>query len=115
MIIYNNIIPFKGFIAMNLFGLIFARKRLKTKSEFYRSVVIRHERIHTKQYIETLFIGFLLIYGLEYLIKLIITRSTRRTYKSISLEQEAYTFQLDDLYLKQRKHYFWFRYIFRIV
>lgn len=28
-IIYNKLIPFKGFIAINLFGIIFVRKEYK--------------------------------------------------------------------------------------
>ena len=45
-IIYNKLIPFKGFIAINLFGIIFARKEYKNC--LYRSV-INHENIHTAQ------------------------------------------------------------------
>lgn len=43
MIIYNNIIPFKGFDAINLFGVIFARKEYGELSD----KVINHEKIHT--------------------------------------------------------------------
>jgi len=44
VIIYNNVIPVKGFSAMNLFGLIFARKAFKPLPK----LVINHESIHTK-------------------------------------------------------------------
>ena len=44
-IIYNNIIPFKGYLAMNLFGFLFVRKDLKDK---LNSIVVNHEAIHTE-------------------------------------------------------------------
>lgn len=115
IVIYNNIIPVSGYIAMNLFGIIFARKKLKDKSEFYKSVIFRHETIHTIQYLETLFVGFLLIYGLEYIVKLIITKSTSRAYKSISLEQDAYQYEKDEQYKKHRPLYNWVKYIFKVL
>jgi len=42
MVIYNNIIPFKGYKAINLFGFIFARKGCNLTD-----VDINHEKIHT--------------------------------------------------------------------
>lgn len=41
-LIYNNIIPFKGFKAINLFGLCFVRKGMKMSEKD-----INHESIHT--------------------------------------------------------------------
>ena len=40
-IIYNNYIPFNGFKAINLFGIVFARRKLSQKD-------IKHELIHTQ-------------------------------------------------------------------
>lgn len=115
MIIYNNIIPFKGYIAMNIFGIIFARKKLKSKPALQQCITINHEQIHTKQYLETLFILFLIWYVIEYVVKLCITRSTNRAYKSISFEQEAYRNETNLNYLYQRKHYKWLVYVCKLV
>jgi hypothetical protein len=41
MVIVNDIIPFKGYKAINLFGIIFAREKLN-------EIDINHERIHTR-------------------------------------------------------------------
>ena len=41
-LIYNNIIPFKGFKAMNLFGLCFVRKGMKMSEKD-----INHKSIHS--------------------------------------------------------------------
>lgn len=32
-IIYNKLIPFKGYVAINLFGIIFARKEYEAQIE----------------------------------------------------------------------------------
>lgn len=44
-IIYNIFIPFPGYVAMMLFGVIFARKKHKPLG----SLVINHEEIHRAQ------------------------------------------------------------------
>lgn len=43
-IIYNKIIPFKGFSAINLFGVIFARE-----GQTITPSTINHEKIRTEQ------------------------------------------------------------------
>ena len=60
-IIYNNILPIKGFKAINLFGVIFVRKGLR-----FTPTDAIHEGIHTKQMVEMLFIFFYL-WVIEYL------------------------------------------------
>ena len=42
MIVKNNIIPFKGYKAMNLFGILFLRKPYSLSEKD-----INHEAIHT--------------------------------------------------------------------
>lgn len=42
-VVYNNIIPFKRFTAVNIFGLLFARNEYKPLSKY----IINHEQIHT--------------------------------------------------------------------
>ena len=44
-IIYNNIIPFKGFKAVNICGILFVRKGTGSMTW----VDYKHERIHTEQ------------------------------------------------------------------
>lgn len=53
-IIYNNLIPFKGYKAINLFGLVFVRKGAK-----FTEVDYNHEHIHSKQMAEMLWVIFL--------------------------------------------------------
>lgn len=54
-VIYNNLIPVKGFVAINLFGVVFARKMYEPLGR----ATIQHEEIHTAQMRELLYVGFI--------------------------------------------------------
>lgn len=101
-VIYNSLIPFKGFTAINIFGVLFARKGAKITEK-----TINHESIHTAQMREMLYILFYVFYILEWLIKLF--RYGRKAYENISFEREAYAYQSDYDYLHRRRHYTWLR------
>ena len=86
-IIRNNIIPFKGFKAINLFGILFVRGNAELSDE-----VINHESIHTAQMKEMLYIPFYIWYGIEYLCKRW-NYTAKEAYRAISFEREAYNNQ----------------------
>lgn len=101
-VIYNNIIPFKGFRAMNILGVIFARKSANPLS----AKTINHEAIHTAQMKELMYIGFYIIYVLEWLYRLVRSIFTKENaYRSISFEREAYDHDEDMDYLENRQPY----------
>lgn len=102
-IVYNNLIPFKGFTAINLFGIVFARKEYKELSQR----TINHEAIHTAQMRELLYVFFYIWYLFEWLSKLF--WHGKKAYENISFEREAYTYQYDYTYLHRRKRYAWLR------
>lgn len=103
-LIENNIIPFKGFLAINLFGTVFARKDAWAKvSASRKKVILNHEAIHTAQMKELLYLPFYIIYFLEWLLRLVI--SPNSAYRSISFEREAYDNEGDAEYLNTRKHF----------
>lgn len=104
-VIYNNLIPFKGFDAMNLFGVVFARNEYKDLDK----IVLNHEAIHTAQMKELLYIPFYILYGIEYLINLIKYRDGDKAYKNISFEREAYRNERQLDYLKGRRHFSQYR------
>lgn len=106
-IIINKLIPFKGYKAITIYPFIFARHSIS-------DITLNHENIHGEQQKETLLIFFLLIYVLEYIIKLAITFNHDRTYKSISFEREAYRYEHDSNYISERKRYSWIKYIFKL-
>lgn len=102
LIIYNTIIPFKGFTAINLFGIIFVRKDKKDK---FTDVTLNHERIHTAQMRELLYIGFYIWYFIEWLVLLIKYRDITKAYMNVRFEKEAYAHQNTLDYLNKRKHF----------
>lgn len=97
-IIYNNVIPFKGFAAMNLFGVIFARKSAKPLPER----TLNHEAIHTAPMKELLWVGFYLCYLAEWVVRLFMKGNA---YRNISFEKEAYAHQGAKRYLTTRRHF----------
>lgn len=75
-VIYNSLIPFKGFSAINLFGIVFARKEYKELSRR----TLNHEAIHAAQMKEMLYIGFYIWYLSEWLTSCLYTgRKPMRT------------------------------------
>lgn len=100
-IIYNKYIPFKGFIAINLFGVIFVRSGAKIDR-----YVINHEQIHTQQMKELAYIFFYIIYVLEWIWRLFQNRfNNKEAYKNILFEREAKYNESDLSYLSSRKPY----------
>lgn len=99
-IIYNNVIPFKGFAAINLFGILFVRNGVKITDR-----LINHESIHTKQMKELGYILFYIWYLIEWLINLWIYNNSFTAYRNIRFEKEAYENERNLDYLKTRKHY----------
>lgn len=104
-IIYNSIIPFPGFSAINLFGIMFVRNTYKGRIS---QTTINHESIHTEQMKELGYVFFYILYFLEWIVRLF--TNTKTAYKSISFEQEAYANQYNYNYLSTRKRYNWFKY-----
>lgn len=104
MIVYNKILPFGNYKAINLFGIIFAKKSLTDTD-------INHEKIHTNQICELLGIGFYIWYLVEYLFKFIYYRNHNKAYYNISFEREAYINQINLNYRKNRKLFSFIKYI----
>ncbi len=96
-VIRNSIIPFKGFSAINLFGVVFARREA-----YLSETVLNHERIHTAQMKELGYIFFYIIYVLEWLVRLFLPGNA---YRNISFEKEAYFYESVQNYLKWRERY----------
>ena len=93
-IIRNNIIPFPGYKAMNLFGVLFVRGNARIDG-----ITLNHEKIHTAQIKEMLYVFFYVWYVIEWLIRL----PKGNAYRNISFEREAYANDKDPNYLITRK------------
>lgn len=110
--VYSRHFPFKGYLAMTFYPWVFIRKEYAKK---YTAKVDRHETTHALQQIETLWVLFLVIYGLEWLIKWFCCGfNSKKAYLSISFEQEANEHEEELYYNEMRRHYAWVKYIFKL-
>ena len=99
MVIHVRKLPFGGdFLAINLCGLIFALRDLTPEE-------LNHERIHTAQQRELLFLPFFLWYAVEWLVLMVRYRNGIEAYYRIRFEREAYRHQAESDYLARRRHY----------
>lgn len=101
-VIYNNIIPFKGYKAINLLGLVFVRKGAKFTEVSFKA---------NGRDVMDIFLPFW--YGIEYLIILCFAKWNKQNerYHDVSFEEEAHNNDSNLDYLSTRKHYAWFKYI----
>lgn len=102
-IIRNKYIPFSGYKAMNLFGVLFAKPNARIDD-----ITLNHERIHTAQMKEMLYVFFYLWYVIEWIIRLFLKGNA---YRNISFEREAYDNEGNVLYLESRKRFSWIKYL----
>lgn len=104
MVVKCRFIP-KG-ICVNLFGSYWARD-----ISWIDKYVINHERIHTAQQRELLFVPFYILYVIEWMVRLVQFRNRHDAYMNISFEREAYA-NGDNLdYLPNRKLFAWRHYL----
>ena len=91
--------------AITLFCFVFSRGTISEETK-------RHETIHFQQYLETLVIGFLIIYLYDFLYAAVVKQKgfTRDSYLAIRFEQEAWDKDKDIDYLKNRKRFSWLTY-----
>ncbi len=102
-IIRNSIIPFKGFAAINLFGILFVRRGV-----LFTKDMENHERIHTARMKEMMYIFFYLWYVFEWIARLFMKGNA---YRNISFEREAHINEMYLKYLKVRKPYSWIKFL----
>lgn len=105
IIVKNKIIPLGSYTTINLFGILF------TKSDYLSPITINHERIHTKQMLELLIVGYYLWYIIEYIIVRFCHKKQNDAYHDISFEEEAHNNDNNLHYLDNRKHFAWWKYV----
>lgn len=104
LIIRSRLIP--PYICVNLFGTFWTRDK-----SWIDKYVINHERIHTRQQMELLYIPFYLVYLIEWVIRFIQYKEWKTAYMNISFEKEAYKYGHDLTYLKKRKWFAWTKFL----
>ena len=128
-VIYNRFIPPKEFYAITIIKWIFVRDKYKylDGSSIYNKM-INHESIHEQQILDLTpetfpswlrytigSICFYLLYGLEWLFKLIpCFIKKKNAYRSLCAEQEAYKNERNFNYIKNKPKLSWLKKIFTL-
>lgn len=102
-VIYNKWIPFKGFKCINICGILFARKGCVIDEK-----CLNHERIHTEQMKEMLYVFFYIWYFVEWIIRLF---GKGNAYRNLGFEKEAYSNDDNLTYLDTRPRFAWWKYL----
>lgn len=105
-VIRNSIIPPQGYKCINIFGILFAREGANIGDD-----TIRHERTHTLQMQELLYIGFYILYVIFFLWYFVRSWKWHESYERIPFEEEAEENEDDETYNDNRKHYAWTAYV----
>ena len=104
--ISKHIVP-KDYTGITIFPFVF----LKSKQLKGNKVLINHEKIHLRQQLELLVVPFYIVYGTEFLVRLIQYKNWHIAYRNISFEREAYTNEFNLKYLKQRSFWSFLKYL----
>lgn len=104
--ISKHIVP-RGYKGITIWPFVF----LKSKFLKGNQILINHEKIHLRQQLELLVIPFYLVYGIEFLVKLIKYSNWHVAYKNISFEREAYGKEMDLDYLNHRPFWRFLKYL----
>lgn len=121
-VIRNPFIPFPGYKAINLFGILFTKPKA-----VLNELTINHESIHSRQYKEVTLLlaiiwifvfrwfsiliipfGFYIWYVVEFIIRWAVIRNWDDAYRNIGFEKEAYVWQGIP---EGRKMFGWIRYV----
>lgn len=86
--------------AITMGFIVFSREEMDDRLK-------RHETIHFQQFLETLFLGFIIIYLWDYFVNWTSGMSGKEAYYNLRAEKEAYGNDTDEHYLDQRKRYRW--------
>lgn len=107
-VVNKYLIP-KGFRGLTAYPFVFLKYRIDKENP----VFMNHERIHLKQQLELLILPFFIWYFLEYLFLLLQYNNKNHAYRNISFEREAYTNESNMDYLKKRRIFSFWKYLFR--
>ena len=106
LLVFKYLVP-KGYTAITIYPFIV----LKHKRQKDDMILINHEKIHLRQQLELLVIGFYLWYFIEFLLRIIKFKNWYRAYLNISFEREAYKNENDLNYLKSRSLWSFLKFI----
>ena len=109
MIIKNSKVPKWASIVIDVYAIaLWPFVFIKDEGN---EVTINHEKIHLRQQVELLVVGFYILYGFYWLKSFVKNRDKDQAYYDIPFEKEAYAMQKDMTYLDNRSRYAWLNFL----
>lgn len=106
-IIVNKYLVGRHFVGIALWPFIVVNNSFLKKD----TIFINHEKIHIRQQAELLVIPFYIFYLTEYIFRVMQYRNSKKAYRNISFEREAYYNEENLNYLKTRKLWNFIKYL----
>lgn len=106
-IVYCSWFPFKGYKAITLLRWIVVRNDQRMR---FTGADYNHECIHYEQEKELWFIGFYLLYIIDFALTMLYFWNWRKAYRNVAFEREAHDRQHDVQYLQHRQRFAWLKY-----
>lgn len=107
MVFISKYLVPKGYHGLTIYPFIFLNAKHLKKNK----VLMNHERIHLKQQLEMLVIPFYIMYGVEFLIRMIQYKNWSQAYRNISFELEAYLNENNMEYFNNRSLWAFLKYL----
>jgi len=107
VILYSKYLVPNGYSGITVFPFVFL-KNAALKEDI---ILVNHEKIHLRQQLDLLILPFFLIYGIEFLIRLIQLKKWNLAYRNISFEREAFANEINLDYLKTRRFWHFLKYL----
>lgn len=98
-------------VGIVIFGFVLLSRRVRSYTPLRQFLILNHERIHVRQWVETGFVLFAVWYPLEYLLRRLQYSSWDEAYRNISFEREAYDHEAEESYLGRRKFWSFINYL----
>lgn len=100
----------KNITGITIIPFILIRKKLKYYKKYK---VLNHNKIHFLQKLETLIIGFYIIWAVNFIINLVIYKlDFKKSIRNICFERECFNNNKNLIYLDNRKSYIWIKLLF---
>jgi hypothetical protein len=106
LIVNKYLVPI-GYSGFAFYPFVFIKNPSLAENDF----LINHEKIHLRQQIELLIIGFYIFYLVEYFMRLLQYKNFNKAYRNISFEREAYVNDFNLSYLKSRNFFEFIKYL----
>lgn len=100
----------KGYTGITIWPFVILRDGKSDMSLKAFAFLVNHERIHIRQQLELLVVGFYFLYGFYYIKGLVSGKTKFESYRLIPFERESYCNEKNLSYLKKRKIWAWRHY-----